>query len=92
MQPKFKYSHWLFKVPGMGSWYGITLWPYILFAQPSDKVSKRLREHELAHWEQVERDGFFTFYVKYLWYQFKYGYINNPYEVEAREKARERAA
>ena len=32
----------------------------------------------------IERDGRVVFAVKYLWWLCRYGYCNNPYEVEAR--------
>ena len=38
-----------------------------------------------SHIEQVKRDGRLKFIVKYLFYNIKYGYKNNPYEIEARE-------
>ena len=37
-----------------------------------------------CHLEQIERDGRVVFAVKYLWWLCRYGYWNNPYEVEAR--------
>ena len=33
--------------------------------------------------EQIERDGRLLFSIKYLWWLRRYGYWNNPYEVEA---------
>ncbi len=41
--------------------------------------------HELAHHYQTSRDGAKEFDRKYDEYTKTYGYINNPYEVEARE-------
>jgi Domain of unknown function (DUF4157) len=46
--------------------------------------SPRLLRHELKHVEQYRRLGFFRFLVLYAWYSLKYGYHNNPLEVEAR--------
>ena len=43
-----------------------------------------LLRHERKHLEQIERDGRILFSVKYLWWLARYGYWNNPYEVEAR--------
>lgn len=40
--------------------------------------------HELKHIEQYERLGVPGFLVRYLWASMKYGYWNNPFEVEAR--------
>ena len=41
--------------------------------------------HELAHHYQTSRDGAEEFDRKYDEYTRTYGYLNNPYEVEARE-------
>ena len=41
--------------------------------------------HELAHHYQTSRDGAAEFDRKYDEYTETYGYIDNPYEVEARE-------
>ena len=41
--------------------------------------------HELAHHYQTSRDGVAEFDRKYDEYTETYGYIDNPYEVEARE-------
>jgi hypothetical protein len=43
-----------------------------------------LLKHELCHVRQYMQYGFTFFLVKYLWYSYKYGYYNNPFEVEAR--------
>ncbi len=48
------------------------------------KSSKRLIKHELKHVEQYARLGFVPFLLVYGWYSLRYGYYNNPLEVEAR--------
>ncbi len=48
---------------------------------------KKLRRHELVHISQMRRDGPVRMVVKYLYYNIKIGYHNNPYEVEARRIA-----
>jgi len=59
---------------------GITLYPFIFYkGTPSDEIIK----HEWGHVNQIKRHGVFNFYIKYIYYHFKYGYINNPFEVEA---------
>jgi hypothetical protein len=66
---------------------GITLPPfgiYILKERINDEV---VRKHELVHWSQYEKLGVIGFYAKYLYYRFKYGYWDNPMEVEARQKS-----
>lgn len=45
----------------------------------------RLILHELAHHYQTSREGSEEFDRKYDEYTETYGYIDNPYEVEARE-------
>jgi hypothetical protein len=34
---------------------------------------------------QYQREGFFGFLLKYLWYSVRFGYRQNPFEIEARE-------
>lgn len=46
-----------------------------------------LHVHELHHLEQMKRDGVVVFLVRYFWWLAKYGYANNPYEIEARQRA-----
>jgi hypothetical protein len=49
-----------------------------------DKLdSEVLREHERVHYEQMEREGMMLWHLKYLVFLLKFGYRNNPYEVEA---------
>lgn len=60
----------------------ITLYPFIFYhGQPTEAI----RHHELVHILQVIRVGWIKFHLLYLWYSIKYGYKNNPFEVEARE-------
>lgn len=47
--------------------------------------NQRWVKHELAHIEQYKKHGLLKFLFLYLWYSVKYGYYNNPFEVEARE-------
>ncbi len=46
--------------------------------------SPRLMRHELKHVEQYRRYGILRFLVLYGWYSLKFGYFNNPLEIEAR--------
>ncbi len=41
--------------------------------------------HEIAHVLQYEREGYFSFLAKYLWYSLRFGYQNNPFEREAQQ-------
>lgn len=61
-------------------WKKIIIWYYKENYQPSIQMQK----HEEHHLQQIERDGSWKFVFKYLFYLLKYGYYNNPYEVEAR--------
>ena len=72
----------LLKPFGFGA---ITLPPFgVFFVNPWDETSK-LYKHESVHWEQYQRMGAIRFYLTYLWYQLRYGYRNNPMEIEARQ-------
>jgi hypothetical protein len=63
----------------------ITLPPFGIYALPEHIFSVRLARHEAKHWEQYQRMGAIKFYAVYLWYSLKYGYRNNPMEIEARK-------
>lgn len=76
---------------GLLLWYlrktkfiGITLPPFGIYLLPEKMTDERLIKHENKHWEQYQNMGFFKFYVMYLYYSAKFGYFNNPMEVEAR--------
>lgn len=52
-------------------------------------IPEKMHKHEACHIEQVKKEGRLKFIIKYLFYNIKYGYQNNPYEVEARSKESE---
>ena len=62
---------------------GIAIFPFIFIA---DKNNKRVLKHELVHIEQQKKEWVILFLIKYIYYNLKYGYKNNPYEVAARER------
>ena len=65
---------------------GITLAPVVVILKAKFADNVFLRNHEAIHWWQVQRDGFFKFYLKYMYeWVAKWGYKNISYEVEARE-------
>lgn len=67
-------------------WIGaITLGHNIYFRWKKEDVGEWRIKHELKHVEQVERVGLVKFYLTYVWYLLRYGYKDNPYEVEAVE-------
>lgn len=57
----------------------------ILTIGNNNLISATLYKHEQAHIEQVKKHGRIKFIFKYLYYNIRYGYKNNPYEIEARE-------
>ena len=69
--------------PPCGGYSGITLYPFIFIKPP---WSERLLRHELIHCYQVRRDGWWRFYVGYLWRKIRgTAYRAEPSEVEAYE-------
>ena len=72
----------------LGGFRAITLPPLGIYALPEYVNNIRIERHEQAHWRQYERMGVLKFYAVYLWYSLKYGYRNNPMEIEARAAER----
>jgi hypothetical protein len=54
-----------------------------IIVHPRVQLSPRLLRHELAHVAQWRRQPF-SFPLRYLLNHLRYGYTNNPFEVEAR--------
>lgn len=63
---------------------GFAMFPFIFI---SDKDDEELLYHEKVHIRQQLRGLIVFFLIKYLYYLVKYGYWDNPYEVEARREA-----
>lgn len=61
-----------------------TFWKQIYVLAGYENTEWLLR-HERAHLMQMEREGWLWFHLTYTWYLLRYGYINNPYEIEARQ-------
>jgi hypothetical protein len=70
----------------MGRFRGKVLYPFVLFKQAQDEVTDVLFRHEMEHVYQVKREGWFGFYLKYLWVNIRHGYASNPFEIEANER------
>lgn len=71
-------------LPLRWSWIGgITIYPFIFFKRTREEVTDRLFRHEMEHIYQVERLGWFRFYLTYLWQNVRVGYKKNKYELEA---------
>jgi len=62
-----------------------SFWDTVYYLDKECLRNQRLRRHEGKHIEQINRDGYIVFTIKYLWYSFKYSYHKNPYEIEARK-------
>jgi len=54
-----------------------------IIVHPRVQLSPRLLRHELAHVAQWQQQPF-SFPLRYLLNHLRYGYTNNPFEVEAR--------
>jgi len=65
---------------------GIVIGRHILFQHPADEIPQWLFRHELEHVYQQMREGVIFFYLKYFYYSLRYGYKNNPFELEAYER------
>ena len=55
-----------------------------IYMYPGYENNEALIKHEMVHIEQIKREGRIKFFFKYTYYWIRYGYKNNPYEVEAR--------
>jgi hypothetical protein len=82
--------------PRIGGWClaqstvaGITLGRTIWLA-PHAPFAPELLLHELRHVHQFESDR--TFPLRYVWRSLRHGYLQNPYETDARTYAASRAA
>ena len=61
-----------------------SLWGVIYLAPGFEQHAALLR-HERKHLEQMQRDGKLVYLIKYSYWILRYGYWNNPYEIEARK-------
>jgi len=61
-----------------------SLWGNIYFA-PGCETDAGLVRHEQKHLEQMTNDGKLTYMVKYLYWNVRYGYLFNLYEIETRK-------
>ena len=74
---------------GRASVSGITLWRTVWLA-PDAVLAPELLLHELRHVHQFASDALFP--LRYVWRSLRHGYIDNPYEADARAFARQRLA
>lgn len=68
-----------------GSQMAITAPPFGIFIEKKYKKDKSLLNHELVHWDQYKRMGFFKFYSTYFSEYLQYGRKYGPMEIEARK-------
>jgi hypothetical protein len=59
---------------------GICLFPFIFVADKNDKICIN---HEKIHFKQQVELFIIPFYIIYVYWSIKYGYWNNPFEIEA---------
>jgi hypothetical protein len=76
---------WTFVLPRLG-WVAITLPWQTVYILPTVLDDIGVLKHEAVHCEQIARDGAVRWTLTYLWWCVRFGYWNNPYEVEARER------
>ena len=67
---------------------GVTLWPFIFIYPEKWAKNKRLVKHEKKHLEQYKRYWIIGFLPIYIYYHVKYGFLDNPLEIEARASER----
>jgi hypothetical protein len=62
-----------------------SFWNTIYYINKDMIEDEALKAHELTHIKQMQDEGKLKFAIKYLYYAWKYGYKENPYEIEARK-------
>jgi len=73
---------WYMRACGFHGW--TSLWGVIYLAPGYEQHAALLR-HERKHLEQMQRDGKLVYMIKYTYWLVRYGYLANPYEIEARQ-------
>jgi hypothetical protein len=79
------YSWFLFKF----NYSAITM-PWQTVHVRSDRIGpeyRKLIDHEMVHIDQINKYGSIRWTLLYLYYSMRYGYINNPLEIEARNSS-----
>lgn len=90
-----KYNHWLPRLIkwwknypcGKGNDWAITLGQTAYYSCGPDKINDWWRAHEDYHKYQWIREGYIKYFFQYIWYLWKYGYENHPWEIEANNAA-----
>lgn len=94
----FKYFEWPYKIiikifgnddNKNTAEYAMIVHPWkkiiIKYIEKDAVINPKILKHEQQHLNQIEKEGSWKFVFKYLFYLLKYGYTNNPYEIEARQ-------
>ena len=63
---RFRYAHWIFKLPLLRHYRAICLGKTVYFKFSEEEISPRLLRHEMVHQEQIDREGVVRFYAIYL--------------------------
>lgn len=83
-EPRFRAANWFWeRFLRRYQFWAIPMPWRVVHVLPEKTRSYVLREHERVHYEQMEREGTIWWHLKYLVFLLKFGYRNNPYEVEA---------
>lgn len=80
VNPKIYYVD---KLPG--KFRGMTIPPIGIFILKKYQNDKKILEHDLVHWKQYKKMGFFLFYIRYIVQYIFIGYDLMPMEMEARQ-------
>lgn len=75
---------WFLKLAGA---LAVTMPWRTVYCRPGEEGNQPLAAHEAVHVAQIERDGAVLWTVKIFYYLVRYGYLDSPYEIEARTKA-----
>ncbi len=62
----------------------VTIPPFGIFISRQYKGNEKILNHEMVHWNQYQKMGFFAFYFKYFFQRLTIGYNEMPMEMEAR--------
>ena len=68
---------------------GMALPPFGIFIKKQFRGNKKILKHDLIHWQQYRRMGFFMYYLRYLLQLIIIGYDTMPMEMEARRGEKE---
>jgi hypothetical protein len=90
LEIKIKENSWLAKLASkkLGTNNCAIVWKQTVHLYNASKGELLQNEawlrHELAHVTQWKQHGTWRFLLKYSWYSIRFGYYNNPFEIEAR--------